>query len=70
MIANSDLRRRIYALAEAELYDQHATLHLLKHVLRHPWWFADDAFRRTLMHGVAHPVPVKMLDRMALDRAA
>lgn len=57
---NCEMRRRIYALAEAELNEQHATLHLLKHTLRHPWWLADDAFRRMLLHGVTHPVPVEM----------
>ena len=62
---NCEMRRRIYALAEAEMCEQRATVNLLKHALRHPWWLADDAFRRTSLHGVAHPVPVEMLDRAA-----
>ena len=58
---NCDMRRRIYALAEAELNERHAMRHLVKQVMRHPWWLADDAFRHTLLHGVEHPVPPEML---------
>lgn len=58
--ANCDRRRRIYSLAEAEASGGHARRFMLEQVLRHPWWLADDTIRRTLMHGVEHPLPVEM----------
>lgn len=58
---NCDLRRRIYALAEAELHGQHATRRLLKQAVRRPWWLAHEPFRRNLLQGISHPVPEKML---------
>lgn len=45
-----DERRRIYALAAAELDAQHARRRLLPQVLRHPWWLADPQLRRRLLH--------------------
>ncbi len=54
---NCDRRRRIYALAQAETVGQRAKRFLLNEVVRHPWWIADEAVRRTLVRGVEHPVP-------------
>ena len=52
---NIDRRRRIYALAQAELLAPASGRFLWHELLRHPWWLRDDAVRRTLLHGVAHP---------------
>ena len=54
---NCDHRQRIYALAEAELQPVTAQQRLWQHLVQHPWWIRDDSFRRTLVHGVTHPVP-------------
>ncbi len=58
---NCDRRRRIYALAAAELNGRQATRQLVRQTLRRPWWLADESFRRTLLRGVSHPVPQHML---------
>lgn len=57
---NVEKRRRIYALAEAELHGRSARSDLVIRAMRHPWWLADDAFRRMLLHGIEHPVPADM----------
>lgn len=53
---NLDSRRRIYALAQTEMQSSAARRFLWQELLRHPWWFADEAIRHTLLHGVAHPL--------------
>ncbi len=57
---NFESRRRIYALAEAELDGLSSSRRLLRQAVRHPWWLADDMFRHTLLHGVQHPVPADL----------
>ncbi len=54
---NCDVRRRIYALAEAELKGQDGRRYIFQHLLRRPWWITNEAFRRTLLHGISHPLP-------------
>jgi glycosyltransferase involved in cell wall biosynthesis len=53
--ANCDRRRRIYALAEAELQGHEAQRFLLQQFVRRPWWLTDEHFRQALMHGIDHP---------------
>lgn len=53
---NCDCRQRIYALAHAELLGPEARGYLWQQLLRHPWWFADDCVRHTLLRGVASPL--------------
>jgi glycosyltransferase involved in cell wall biosynthesis len=55
---NCDERRRIYALAQAETEQSGARKLLWQQLLRRPWWLASEHYRQTLLHGVAHPVPV------------
>jgi len=59
--ANCDRRRRIYALAEAEVAGHQAKRFMLGELIRHPWWLADDMVRHTLAHGVGHPVPPELV---------
>ena len=59
--ANLDRRRRIYALAEAEIAADRGKRLILSELIRRPWWLGDDAVRHVLMHGVDHPVPAEML---------
>jgi glycosyltransferase involved in cell wall biosynthesis len=49
---NCDCRQRIYALAQAEMLGPHARSYLWQQLLRHPWWFADDCVRHTVLRGV------------------
>lgn len=48
---NCDLRERIYTLAQSELRGDSARAYLWGELLRHPWWLADESFRRVLRHG-------------------
>lgn len=57
--ATCDHRERIYALAEAEIQGQEARRFLWQHVMRRPWWLANDTFRRSLVFGVHQPVSVR-----------
>lgn len=52
LLNNCDARRRILALAEAELHGRHAIDFLLKQAATHPWWLADHAYRRAVRDGV------------------
>jgi len=52
-----DCRQRIYALARAEILGEQARAYLWLQLLRHPWWFAHDGVRHTLVHGVEHRQP-------------
>ena len=58
---NLDRRRRIYALAEAEMASERAKRLILSELIHRPWWLRDDAVRHVLLHGVEHPVPAEML---------
>ena len=58
--ANCDQRRRIHALAQAELAGANAKRFVINELIRRPWWLADDAIRHTLLHGVAHPSPPQL----------
>ncbi|MFA9479486.1 glycosyltransferase [Phycisphaerales bacterium AB-hyl4] len=48
---NTDERRRIYALAEAEMKSGLARRQLWQRLLRRPWWLASPSYRRMLLHG-------------------
>jgi hypothetical protein len=52
---NCDERRRIYALAEAEIQQSSARKLLWQQLLRRPWWLADDHYRNVLLRGIAQP---------------
>lgn len=54
---NCDTRRRIYALAQAEMCGSRSRRFLWQQLLRHPWWIANDAVRHAVLHGVDHPLP-------------
>ncbi len=58
--ANCDQRRRIHTLAQAELAGTNAKRFVINELIRRPWWMADDAIRHTLVHGVAHPSPLRL----------
>lgn len=45
---NCEHRRRIYALAEAEL---HGKQKLWGDLFRHPWWALDDSLRHAMIYG-------------------
>jgi glycosyltransferase involved in cell wall biosynthesis len=62
-----DRRRRIYALAAAELDAEHARTLLWRHVARRPWWLTDETLRHMLVRGVEHAVPQ---DDRGIRRAA
>lgn len=62
-----DRRRRIYAMASAELDVRHARSLLWQEVARRPWWLSDRTLRHMLVKGVEHPVP---LDDQPARRAA
>jgi glycosyltransferase involved in cell wall biosynthesis len=62
---NCDERRRIYALAEAEDATDERRM-LWQKLLRHPWWLADDHYRRALLSGTHQA----MRDRPAPTPAA
>lgn len=47
---NTDERRRIYALAEAEMKSGLARRQLWQRLLRRPWWLASPSYRRMLLH--------------------
>lgn len=49
---NCDVRRRIYALAEAEIHAPESRWFLWHQLVRHPWWIANDAVRSALLRGV------------------
>ncbi len=53
---NCDQRRRIHAMAAAELDHQHARALLWRHVARRPWWLTDETLRHMLVHGAEHAV--------------
>lgn len=53
---NCDCRQRIYALAHAEMLGPEARRYLWQQLLRHPWWFADNGVRHTLLRGVPSPI--------------
>lgn len=53
---NLDQRRRIHAMAHAETAADTARSELLSELLAHPWWLADESFRRRLLRGIEHPV--------------
>ena len=55
LLDNCDRRRRIHALAQAELAGDGARRFLLNELVSHPSWIADDAIRRTVVHGVVRP---------------
>ncbi|MCX5658658.1 MAG: glycosyltransferase family 2 protein [Planctomycetota bacterium] len=63
---NCDLRERIYALAQSELRGDNARSYLWGEMLRHPWWLADESFRRVLRHGQ----PTFSINTGSLDAAA
>jgi hypothetical protein len=48
---NCDQRRRIFALAEAEAMGSEARRQLWHRLLRHPWWLADEHYRKALLDG-------------------
>ena len=52
---NCESRRRIYALAEAELHSHNARRRLIRKLLTHPWWISSTSLRQMLLHGVDHP---------------
>lgn len=52
---NCDERRRIYALAEAEVKLSEARRFLWQQLLKRPWWLASEHYRQSLLHGIAHP---------------
>lgn len=58
---NLDRRRRIFALAEAEIHTRDSGAILRRLAVLHPWWLASGGFRRALFHGCEHPVPEKWL---------
>jgi glycosyltransferase involved in cell wall biosynthesis len=47
---NCEQRRKIYALASAELHDHESHRRLWHDALCHPWWLADVHFRDRLLH--------------------
>lgn len=49
---NTDERRRIYALAEAECRDSAGRTFLWQQLLRRPWWLGSAHYRQTLLKGV------------------
>jgi glycosyltransferase involved in cell wall biosynthesis len=62
---NCDCRQRIYALAQAEMLGAEARGYLWQQLVRHPWWFADDCVRHTLLHGVRAELGGRPLGRSA-----
>ncbi|MEX0652925.1 MAG: glycosyltransferase [Phycisphaeraceae bacterium] len=50
---NCDERRRIYALAEAEMEASLSRRRLWQRLLRRPWWLASPSYRRMLLHDTA-----------------
>lgn len=57
---NLDERRRIYALAHAELYPHDARRLLWQQLKSHPSWITDATFRAAMVHGPAHPAPASL----------
>ena len=54
---NCDERRRIYALAEAEVHESGHSgprVFLWQQLLRRPWWLGSSHYRSTLLNGVHH----------------
>jgi len=51
---NCEHRRRIYALAEAELRGKQK---LWGDLFRHPWWALDDSLRHTMLYGPTRQTP-------------
>lgn len=51
--ANCDQRRRIYALAEAELHGSSARRFLWQQLIRHPWWLANNSIRHSLLRNLS-----------------
>jgi len=54
---NCDIRRRIYALAQAELYSSSSRRFVWQQLLKHPWWITNESIRHTLLRGVKRPLP-------------
>ena len=52
--ANCEQRRRIFAIAEAEAAGSDAKRRLWQRLLRHPWWLADEHYRKALLSGSRH----------------
>lgn len=48
---NCEQRRRIYALAEAEVRGNAPRRLLWQRLLHHPWWLADPSYRHALLYG-------------------
>jgi len=58
-----DERRRIYAIAEAEAVRDTGRHALWSHLLRHPWWLADENYRHALLHGIpARSLPMGLAE--------
>lgn len=55
---NCDRRRRIYAMAAAELHAEEARSLLWRQVARRPWWLTDESLRHMLVKGVQHVLPL------------
>jgi len=54
---NCEHRRRIYALAAAELQGRGARQQLWADFFRHPWWALDDSLRHAMLYGIARHRP-------------
>ncbi len=54
---NCDERRRIYTLAAAESRESESRRLLWQHLLRRPWWVANDHYRHALLKGVKPVLP-------------
>ncbi len=54
---NCDTRRRIYALAQAEIYNGSGRRYLCQQLWRRPWWITNVAVRHAILHGIDHPLP-------------
>jgi len=65
LLQNCDKRRRIYVLAQAEIYGNNAKTYLRKELFKHPQWLNDKSFRDLLAHGVKHPLTQQQLRKAA-----
>ena len=65
VLNNCDKRRKIYTLAQAEVYGDQAKQYLRRELFKHPNWLNDKSFRDVLAHGVKHPVPARQVRKAA-----
>lgn len=65
ILNNCNKRRKIYVLAQAEVYGDQAKHYLRRELFKNPSWLNDKSFRDVLANGVKHPVPHKQVRKAA-----